>query len=126
MRSYTIQTENWDETLIGCFYQLFLFMETEMNLFLFNLNIWREFKWKVIMRFFPNTRNSDTCRRNCNHTHALNWRYSGRKCSKQVLKKILQDLKVMVLGLMPKSIDRKVKKNIVYKYCSQQQLNASH
>lgn len=52
MRSYTIQTENWDETLIGCFYQLFLFMETEMNLFLFSLNIWREFKWKVIMRFF--------------------------------------------------------------------------
>lgn len=31
-----------------------------------------------------------------------------------------------VLGLMPKSIDRKVKKNIVYKYCSQQQLNALH
>lgn len=27
-------------------------METEMNLFLFNLNIWREFKWKVIMIFF--------------------------------------------------------------------------
>lgn len=45
---------------------------------------------------------------------------------KEVLKKILQDLKVMVLGLMPKSIDRKVKKNIVYKYCSQQQLNALH
>lgn len=38
MRSYTIQTENWDKTLIGCFYQLFLFMETEMNLFLFTGN----------------------------------------------------------------------------------------
>lgn len=159
-----LQTGNKDKKVIYHFYQIFLDMnlnntlqikgrwETEMNTdipqdiweeictkahLVTNSNIWREFKWKVITRFFRTPEivakmgptHSNKCWRNCgtqigNHTHIFWTCPKSRTFWERVfeaLKEVFhqnftKDPKVALLGVIPEGIDGRAK-NIFYKYC---------
>uniref|UniRef100_A0A3P8SZA0 Reverse transcriptase domain-containing protein n=1 Tax=Amphiprion percula TaxID=161767 RepID=A0A3P8SZA0_AMPPE len=154
-------TGNESKKIIGCFYHTFSDMtfnntlqikrrwETEMNAdipedtwdeicteaqLVTNSNSWREFKWKVIMRFFRTPAilsklgpaHSSTCWRNCatqigNHTHIF-WTCTKLKTFWEDVFKALEmifhqkftkDPTVALLGLTPVGIDGRAKKYLL-------------
>ena len=156
-----LQTGNGDKKIIGHFYQIFLGMnlnntlqikgrwEIEMNTdipqdiweeicteahLVTNSNSWREFKWKVISRFFrtPETvakmgpKHSNKCWRNCgthigNHNHIF-WTCPKLKTFWEEVFRALEDVfdqnftkdpKMALLGAIPEGIDGRAKKYLL-------------
>lgn len=156
-----LQAGNCDKKIISNAYQIFLDLdtnntlrmkerwETEMNLaisedaweeicteahLVTNSNMWREFKWKVITRFFRTPEiiskmgppHSDRCWRNCstligNHTHIF-WSCPKLKAFwEEVFKALIEifhqplpkDPKVALLGVIPEGIEGRAKRYLL-------------
>lgn len=118
-----VQTRNWDKKLISYCYQIFLDMNsnntikvkerweietnstisldmweeicTEAHL-VTNANVWREFKWKVIMRFFRTF-----------------WEEVFETLKEVFGNNITMDPTVALLGLLPKAIKGRAKKYLL-------------
>ena len=156
-----VQTKKWDKKIISYCYQIFLSMnlnntaqvkerwEIEINSnishdmweeictevhMVTNSNVWREFKWKVVMRFFRtpeitakfSTTHSNKCWRNCgphigNQTHILwlcpkleaFWKEVFETLNKIFDGNITMDPMVALLGLLPRGMEGRAKKYLL-------------